>query len=354
MSKFDRPLPNRKLGSNALVAFVICATLMTGWEMYWRDFGVPASYRNSEGLWAIQRRRIDNGEGDKTVLTGSSRVYFNTQLDVWEAESRQRPIQLALEGTSPVRAMEGLADDENFTGTLIVGVAPGLFFSGSEYRQAALDRFEKESPTQWLGQQISMPFEPYLRFYSYDYALFQVLQRQAWPVREGFDTNAEVAPRKLANYTRDRNARLWSKVADDEDYREYARMAWASGFIPIEEHDQEWKDGALEGRAKQIERAVAATKKLQQRGIDVIFVRNPAEGFYAMEEPMYNPRAETWDVLIEKTGALGIHWMDHEELQGYYLPEWSHMTGAEADRFTKALYHVIQRELAAHKNMQSE
>jgi hypothetical protein len=30
------------------------------------------------------------------------------------------------------------------------------------------------------------------------------------------------------------------------------------------------------------------------------------------------------------------------------------MTGAEADRFTKALYHVIQRELVAHKKLQSE
>jgi len=293
VSKFDRPLPEKQMRSIALVAFVICATLMTGWEMYWRDYGVPSSYRNSDGLWAIQRRRIDNSEGDKTVLTGSSRVHFDTQLDVWEAESGQRPIQLALEGTSPVRVMEGLADDDNFTGTLIVGVAPGLFFSGFEYRQTAIDRFGKESPTQWLGQQLSMPFEPYLRFYFYDYALFQVLQRQAWPVREVSDPNVEIEPRKLTNYSKDRNSRMWSKVADDEDYREYARRVWASGFVPIEERDQEWKDSALEGRAKQIERAVTATKKLRERGIDVIFVRNPAEGHYAMSEPMYNPRAET-------------------------------------------------------------
>jgi hypothetical protein len=51
--------------------------------------------------------------------------------------------------------------------------------------------------------------------------------------------------------------------------------------------------------------------------------------------------------LIEKSGALGIHWQDHEELQGYWLPEWSHLSGSEADRYTKALYHVIQRERAS-------
>jgi len=34
-------------------------------------------------------------------------------------------------------------------------------------------------------------------------------------------------------------------------------------------------------------------------------------------------------------------------MQGYYLPEWSHMTGEEADRFTEAFYGLVQRELAA-------
>jgi len=353
-SKFDRALPVTSLRNVALIAFVVCAALMTGWEMYWRDFGATPSYRNSEGLWAIQRRRIDNGEGDKTVFTGSSRVFFNTQLDIWEAEAGQRPIQLALEGTTPVGVMESLADDEDFTGTLIVGVAPGLFFSGFEYRQKARERYTDEMPTQWIGQKLSMPFEPYLRFYNFDYALFQILKRQPWPEREGFIPPPVLDTRKLADYTADRNARLFFMIEDDESYREYARYVWAFAFIPIEERDQAWKDGALEGRHMQIERAVTATRKLQERGVDVVFVRNPSEGHYAMSDPMYNPRAETWDVLIEKTGAVGIHWLDHEELQGFYLPEWSHMTGSEADRYTKALYHVIQRELAAHKNMQHE
>jgi len=31
-------------------------------------------------------------------------------------------------------------------------------------------------------------------------------------------------------------------------------------------------------------------------------------------------------------------------LQGYYLPEWSHMPRAEGERFTAALYRVIARD----------
>ncbi|GMR17202.1 MAG: hypothetical protein BMS9Abin32_267 [Gammaproteobacteria bacterium] len=340
--QYDRTLPPRSLGSSALIAVLTCLALLGGWEWYWRDAGVTPSYRNSEGLWAMQRRRIDNGEGGKTVFTGASRVFFDTQLDVWEAVSGERPIQLSLEGTSPIGVMEGLADDADFTGTLLVGVSPGSFFSGFEYRRAAMDRYLQETPSQWIGQQVSMPFEPYLRFYSFDYALFTVLKRQPWPEREGVKTYLDV--RRLSDISSDRNARMFPKVEYDAAYSEIVRGIWAQRFKPIEERDEEWRAEALENRSKQIERAVAATKKLQERGVEVIFLRNPAEGHYAIAEPMYNPRAETWDVLLEKTGALGIHWQDHEELQGYWLPEWSHMSGSEADRYTKALYQVVQRE----------
>lgn len=340
--KYDRPVPEKSLRPGALIALVVAVLMLSGWEVYWRDYGSTPSYRNSEGLWAIERRRIDRGEGDKTIFAGSSRVFFDTQLDVWERESGERPIQLALEGTSPVWLMEDLAADPDFTGTLIVGVSPGLFFSGFEYRAAAYKRYREESPSQWLGQRISMLAEPHLAFYHFDYSLFTVLKRQTWPERDGVDIELEV--RKLAGFSPDRNARLWVKVEEDDEYRELAKRIWADGFIPIEERDEEWLKEALENRDKQIERAVTATKKLQERGIEVIFLRNPAEGHYAISEPMYNPRAETWDVLIEQTGALGVHWLDHEELQGYWLPEWSHLSGSEADRYTKALYHVIKRD----------
>jgi hypothetical protein len=344
-SKYDRALPKRPLGRAFVVAVIVAASLLVAWEMHWRSFGVMPSYRNSNGLWAMERRRIDRGEGDATVIIGSSRALFNTQLDVWERESGERPIQLALEGTTPLSIMEDLADDPDFSGTLIVGVAPGLFFGGFEYRRKAFDQYLNESPSQWLGQRISMLAEPWLAFYSYDYGLFTVIKRQSWPERAGVETEMDV--RKLVNLGRDRNARMWSKVETDPEYQALARKIWADGFIPIEERDAEWIANALDNRRKQIDRAVAATRKLREKGVEVVFVRNPAEGHYAVSEPMYNPRQETWDVLIEETGALGLHWQDHEEMQGYWLPEWSHMSASEADRYTEALYHLIQRERAA-------
>ncbi len=342
---FERPVPT--LGRSGWLAILITIVLLIAWEAWVRSEGVTPAYRNSDSQWVEQRRRINNGAGDGWVFTGSSRVLFNMQLSVWERLDNRRPIQLALEGTAPVAVMESLADDDDFTGNLIVGVAPGLFFSGYEYRRPAIDRFEKESPTQWFGHKVSVLVEPYLAFYNFDFAFPAILRRQPVPARDGVVFDLDV--RKLSNMERDRNTRLWDKLDYDEEYRELARHIWAQNWMPFAELPPPVQEKLLEARQKQLDRAIAATKKLQAKGVEVIFVQMPYEGHYAVSEIDIAPRELTWDVLLEQTGAPGLHFQDHEEMQGYWLPEWSHMTGDEADRFTEALYGLVQRELSASK-----
>jgi hypothetical protein len=336
----------------AIIALVVTVIMMSSWEAYWRSDGSVPGYRNTDGLWVVERRRINNGEGDKTVIIGSSRIFYDTQLDIWERESGARPIQLAQIGTSPLGAMESLADDPDFTGSLLVGVSPELMFTGFEFYSGGVPRYQQESPTQWLGQRISMLVEPYLAFYQQDYSLMTVIRRQPWPAREG--VFAEEDFRRLAIYDRDRNARLYTKVLTDAAYLETMHRFWMQYHRPIDDLSEEEINGGLENRENQIARAVAAVEKLNARGIDVTFIRNPSEGHYDMAEPMYFPRAEAWDVLIARTGSIGIHWKDHEELQGFPLAEWSHMEVSVAERYTAALYHVLQRERALHSQSTEE
>ena len=342
---FERPVP--VLGRGALLAILVAVVLMIAWESWVRSQGVKPAYRNSDSQWAEQRRQINQGAGDGWVFTGSSRVLFNTQLSIWERLDKRRPVQLALEGTSPVTVLEGLAEDEDFTGKVIVGVAPGLFFSGYELRRGAIDRYQNESPTQWFGNRVSMLAEPYLAFYANDFALPAILRRQSLPAREGVVFDLEV--RKLSNMGADRNTRMWDKLVYDEPYRELAQKIWAQNWMPLADLPPPVQEGLLESRAKQLDRAVTATRMLQAKEAEVIFVQMPYEGHYAVAEIDIAPRDLTWDVLLEQTGALGLHFEDHEEMQGYWLPEWSHMTGDEADRFTEAFYVLVQRELAARK-----
>src|ERR1700726_4426529 len=133
-----RPVPAQPWGRILIGALLLLVLLVAGWEQYWRAYGVRPGIANTYGLWAIQRRRIDTGEGDATVLLGASRLYFDIQLPVWERLDGRRPIQLSFEGTSPLTPLQDLADDLKFTGRVLIGVSPDVFFSGFKYRGGAI------------------------------------------------------------------------------------------------------------------------------------------------------------------------------------------------------------------------
>jgi hypothetical protein len=335
-----RPVPAQPWGAILLGAVAVFALLLGGWEAYWRAFGVHPSTRNSYGLWSMQRRRIDTGEGNATVLLGSSRVYFDVQLPVWQRLAGKAPIQLSYEGTSPMTAIEDLAADANFTGHLLVGVAPDLFFEGGGRAEGAAKYFHKESPAQRAGQWLSMNLvEPLFAFDDPDFALATVLKRQAWPPRPGRYWSMDV--RKLSVTDRSRNTHLWSKVSTDLKYRELTRDIWREDFAtyPGDPTPEEEMKGAQE----QIQRMVKAMELLRAHGVQVLFVRPPTEGPYLAYEEQHFPRARTWDVLLAATHAPGIYFQDYPQMQGYELPEWSHMTQPEAERFTAALYGIIEK-----------
>jgi hypothetical protein len=340
-----RDIPERPWGPILLGAALVAFLMLAGWEWYWRDFGSTPGYRNSNGQWAEQRRRIDEGEGNKTVLIGASRVLFDVQLPVWEELTGERPIQLALEGTSPVPMLEDLADDPDFTGRLLIGVAPDIFFSGFSYRGAALPYYRKQGPSQRSGTWLSMHLlEPYLGFYDPDFALTTVVKRQPWPARDGVQTGLQV--RKLTLTEVDRNTTLWNKIVTDAEYRELCRRVWAQDFDkPLPGMDTPEKAAKIIDA--EIAKAEAAIKRLRARGVPVVFARLPSAGEYYAFEQKFLPRAQTWDLLLKRTGAPGIHFEDHPQMQGYYLPEWSHMSAPEAARFTAAFAPLVERELAA-------
>lgn len=339
-----RDIPAQPWGAILAGMLVMLAIMLGGWELYWRAYGVTPGYRNSDGQWIVQRRRIDAGEGDKTVLIGASRILFDTSLPVWEKITGKRPIQLALEGTSPVPIMENLADDPNFTGRLVVDVSPDIIFTGFKYRASVLPYFRDQTPSQRIGDWLSMTFlESHLAFYDPDFSLATVVRRQPLPLRPGMKPAHMV--RKLAISDYDRNTHMWDKLLSDPDYRALCRAIWAEDFdeappgMETPEKAQEVIDG-------EIAKAVAAIDKLRKRGVRIVFVRAPSDGEYYAYEQKYLPRDKTWELLLQRTGAPGIHFEDYPELQGYDLPEWSHMSAPEAERYTANYVPIVEKLFA--------
>ena len=296
-----RDIPERPWGAMIAAAFVLFLALMAAWEWHWRAFGSEGgTYRNSDGLWARERRRIDQGEGDATVLVGSSRLFFDVRLATWERLSGRRPIQLSFEGTSAMPMLEDLANEPAFTGKLLVGVTPGLFFSGRARRGSAVKYYHEESPSQRVGQWLSMKLEPWLAFYDSDYALATVIERLDWPARGGQPPRLKV--RRLSAGGPDRDTHLWHKVVDDPEYQALARRIWLQSLTPGPDAPPPAVRDKV--RDEQIARAVAAVAKLRARGVEVVFVREPSEGPYLENEELrrriigYNPMSEEeWEKL---------------------------------------------------------
>ncbi len=336
----ERDIPDRPWRGIFFAALATFILLVAAWELYWRAYGVYPSIANGKGLWATQRRRVADHH---TIITGASRMLFDIDLDTWERVSGERPLQLAIEGTTPLPVLEDLLTDPALEGKrVLIGVAPDLFFSGFAFLGEHITYAQKETPAQRVAQWLSAHgVEPFFAFYDGDFALPTVLARQAWPVREGL---GGTRVRKLSTSSLDRNTKMWSKVENDPEYRALARAIWAEDFTPIKD---EKRAQIAKSTTDEIERAVKIVEKLRARKCEVIFVRAPSTGEYLAFEDRDFPRATTWDVLLAKTGAPGIHFQDYPELQGYELPEWSHLAAREKPRFTEALYKIVERTLRA-------
>jgi hypothetical protein len=314
------------------------------WEGYWRSQQFVPSYRGSDGLWAILRRQVDR-PGPATVAIGASRTLSDLHLEAWREETGLRPIQLALEGTNPRPIMRDLAQI-GFSGLLIVGVTPVLFtLPDTGYRAGAVRRYAEESPSQWLGQQISMPLERLLAFYTFDTSLFAVIKRQTWwPERDGYHSPPRDV-RKLFNYRRTRQADLWTKLDDDPTYAALAQDIWRDFLylepdLPPEEELRRQFETMLEEVGTDVEAIRAA-------GGEVVFVRMPSNDEFREVENKVFPRERVWQPIVDAADAVGVHFEDYPQLQGMTLPEWSHMSSRDTDGFTRALVSIIRNELAA-------
>jgi hypothetical protein len=356
---FDAERVSREVPSKpwrALVAAALGATalLSAGYEIFWRSKGLePGDFNNTPALWAEARRKAT---GDATVILGSSRIFFGTDLDVWEELSGVRPVMLALEGTSPRIFLKNLADDEAFRGTVFVGVTVPLFFATDGGKRAdVLDYARDETPAERADHAMTKFLERHIAFIDEQSRPKRQVAIWPFPLREGMLQKFD--PRKLSVSGPDRDTRLWRRVLEDARYREEATDQWAIGMnrnAPPPGPDgkrPQMPDAAINAVIAEVK---ANVDKIRARGGDVIFLRMPYGGAYTPMEDTGFPRARFWDRLVKETDSIGVSWHDYPALQGYELPEWSHLSASEATRYTRALvpivYGEIERKSASVKN----
>lgn len=341
----DRPIPEIAWKKALLLAVGLMIFGIAGWEYNARAiWGYETGYYiDGPGLWAQERRKIDRGEG-QVVIIGASRIFFDLDLDTYEDMTGTRPIMLARVGSNPRPFLTDLAGDEDFKGLLIFGLTPGSFFRENFGLYGDTPKYyEDESPSQWMGQQISMLIEPHLAFYDSDtWPLFALIEHSGMENREGIQPPGNPVW-QLSYSDKDRNTKMFWKTESVDYYQHYNQMTWR---MFMEGEDARGGPPPFDYDAYMVS-VIGDIEKIRSRGGDVVFVRPPSTGDYRPRELKYQPRAEYWDRLLVDTNSVGVHFEDHPELQGFRNPEWSHLHSEDAVKFTAALIPIFDQKLKA-------
>lgn len=334
-----REIPRARLTAMAWLVLVLVFAGVAAWEWQMRSLGLVAGdLDDSKAQWAVERRKIAAGDFDDVVLVGSSRLLFDTNLDVFEEVTGRRPIQLALAGTNPRPFLTDFANDPDFRSLVIVDVTPDIYFGdwlGIPQFSGVLHYWQDQPPYERVGNEVGIFLSRRLAFLDGDYTLPKLIDQLDVPNR-GDIVQPYISVWKVWETNDDRQTFLWSGIEQNQRLRQHARTVW--GPFDGKPMDPEAIDRA-------IDESVEAVGKIRAHGGEVVFIRPPSAGLYYEHEQRAAPRARTWDRLIHETGALGIHFEDYPEMQGLDVPEWSHLSRESSKAFTRAFAGVLMKEV---------
>lgn len=329
-----------------MLGLVVLAT--AGWETWARSRGLdPGFYHDDNALWARQRHAADAID-HPTVIVGSSRAFFDIDLNTWAQLTGTRPIMLAIEGTDPMPFLHHLAEDPQFNGTVIVGVTPPIFFTGYQERQGTLAYYRDETPSERASKWLDLFLEPLTAFHGAgqrDLALFKLLKLQKLPNRPGIPP-PDMIIHDIADSDIDRNTRLWHRVWEDPAIHDATTARWQN---MIESAPKPPPDAPPFDVPAFLEGIRPAVEAIRARGGDVVFIRCPSAGFFAEVEAAAFPKAVFWDQISAGLRAGTVHYMDNPGLQGFRVAEWSHLHADDRVPFTTNLVPLVAQALQTRR-----
>jgi hypothetical protein len=335
-----RPVPRRSWTGTVVATLVLTLAALAGWELKMRSLGLAAGdLDDSNDHWAVARRSLYTGSENKIAIVGDSRIWFDTDLSVWEEMTGTRPVQLAVEATNARYFLSDLAADEQFRGLAVVGLAEMLFFSLREGpRFIALERARTQSYPQRWGVWLHRELSRHIAFLDQMYTPQHLVRTLNLRSRPRVISPA-MMPWKLFEAFDDRQVFLWPRASTDLQLRDATRNTWI-GLVNFA-----LPSATPEIVDRVIADAVRDVEKIRARGGDVVFIRPPSDGALLAAERKRLPKGDGWDRLLRETGAVGVHWEEHASMRGLDIPEWSHLTRESATRFTRAYVGVLMDEV---------
>ena len=348
-NSIERVIPSQPWGKLALCSLLITLLLTIGWESYWRSQGYKPTLNDNKDLWAIKRKEIDN-DPKRTVIIGSSRILFGFDLDVWESKYNETPVQLATVGTNPSLYLDHLANESQFSGTLILGITPPLFFVPEgmpvDLPTGNIKYFKIFSPAQRISHSLGLLLDKNLAFIEQeDIPLQKMLENLPIQNRQGAQIGPKIPPYSMALDER-REGQFYLRKGFEEQILNRIQQGWIPLFTPPPPPPiftpEQFQKIFADHVNKTLGKAKSNIQKIQSRGGKVILVRYPSTEKVRELENKFAPRQAFWDRIANETGAdKSFHFEDHPTLSNFTCPEWSHLSSEDATRFTEELINLL-------------
>ncbi len=301
-------------------------------------------YTNFTTQWAEERRKLDDPDHDfRVLLLGSSRMLWAADLDILEHELGTRPLQLAIAGTGPALMLQGIVENTDFDGLVLIGVTPFLFNRLDEgfFGGDALRWYEGASPSERSGHKIHSFLSAHLGFLDDGFKLFELIDHYTdLPDRDDvWDLNA--GEWKLGRHLADRQTDMWAPIEVEGSFDNEQILAfWMLGLVREPESPERMEEMAQEA----VEFFAPLSEELRARGGDIVFIRMPSRGKYLDHDLATRYRDFTWNPMAEGIDAVWINTMDYDDLSSELeIPEWSHLSRQSQDDFSRRIVPVLEQ-----------
>jgi hypothetical protein len=305
------------------VAVALLVIALAGWKVAWTSRGYGVSLTNNAASWAAKRVELRPGS---TVLLGTSRTQAGIVPKEWaDTVGGEPPLQLALLGTSPVRALEYLAEETDFRGLAVVGVVDMYVFdaeaTGEHVDEAIAEyRAVETGPARRSGVALQHIIPGSLLMRNQHLTLGGVLESM-WKRSAPKNSPANMQPDRWIEFVRDRLR------PEDIDYTEFEN---AGRPATVAERDSIIAD------------IRACIETIRARGGAVVLVAVPACGQRRAIEDRRYPREMYWDPLARAVApAPAIRCYDVPALMDFTCADGSHLDAADARRFTRELARIV-------------
>jgi hypothetical protein len=311
-----------------LIALLTAAIFLGGWEAFWRFRGFQATIQDDWGIWAKVRRQAASWGERAIILVGASRIQAGLHPDIFEQVIGNRPLILAIDGSSPIPVLENLAEDDRITGTIICSFIPMFLGEDSDdfgRSKKWIRRYNEQKWSSRIETQLSIMVEQAFVFRYNGLQPGQLLKN----LKEGQWPSPFYAPMRSDRYR-----------AMDFSLADVDRIL--KGRIDRELEFQKTAAPLSDERfMEKIARIDRIIQKIENRGGRVIFIRFPSTGVVRQLEDKTWPREKYWDILAAHTRAKAVHFEDYPSLSQFDCPDGSHLDVHDAKKFTRSLAEIV-------------